>query len=66
MHARLHTCPHSAPPRPALPACSSELPRYGLKVGLTNYAAAYCTGLLVARRMLNKLGLDKHYEVGGC
>ncbi|KAL4431358.1 hypothetical protein ABPG75_006614 [Micractinium tetrahymenae] len=43
-------------------AYSSELPRYGLKMGLTNYAAAYCTGLLVARRMLNKLGLDKHYE----
>jgi len=43
-------------------AYSSELPRYGLKMGLTNYAAAYCTGLLLARRMLNKLGLDKHYE----
>jgi large subunit ribosomal protein L5e len=43
-------------------AYSSELPRYGLKVGLTNYAAAYCTGLLLARRILNKLGLDKHYE----
>uniref|UniRef100_A0A8C8UNC1 Large ribosomal subunit protein uL18 n=1 Tax=Peromyscus maniculatus bairdii TaxID=230844 RepID=A0A8C8UNC1_PERMB len=24
-----------------------ELPKYGVKVGLTNYAAAYCTGLLV-------------------
>lgn len=35
-------------------------------MGLTNYAAAYCTGLLVARRMLNKLGLDKHYEVCVC
>jgi len=45
--------------------CSSELPRYGLKVGLTNYAAAYCTGLLLARRVLAKLGLDKHYEVSG-
>lgn len=30
---------------------SHELPRYGVKVGLTNYAAAYCTGLLVARRV---------------
>lgn len=48
-----------------LPVCSSELPRYGLKVGLTNYAAAYCTGLLLARRVLAKLGLDKHYEVSG-
>lgn len=46
-----------------LACCSSELPRYGLKVGLTNYAAAYCTGLLLARRVLAKLGLDKHYEV---
>ena len=42
-------------------AYSSELPRYGLKVGLKNYAAAYCTGLLVARRTLAKLGLDKDY-----
>ncbi|KAF3780958.1 50S ribosomal protein L18 [Nymphaea thermarum] len=31
-------------------AYSHELPRYGLEVGLTNYAAAYCTGLLLARR----------------
>jgi len=36
-------------------AYSSELPRYGLSVGLKNYAAAYCTGLLVARRLLHKL-----------
>lgn len=42
-------------------AYSSELPRYGLKVGLKNYAAAYCTGLLVARRALAKLGLDEAY-----
>eukprot|EP00541_Cyclophora_tenuis_P000872 CAMPEP_0116548282 /NCGR_PEP_ID=MMETSP0397-20121206/4242_1 /TAXON_ID=216820 /ORGANISM="Cyclophora tenuis, Strain ECT3854" /LENGTH=306 /DNA_ID=CAMNT_0004072899 /DNA_START=18 /DNA_END=938 /DNA_ORIENTATION=- len=43
-------------------ATSKELPRYGLKVGLKNYAAAYCTGLLVARRVLQKLGLDDVYE----
>jgi len=43
-------------------ATSKELARYGLKVGLKNYAAAYCTGLLVARRLLNKLGLDDIYE----
>lgn len=42
-------------------ASSAELPRYGLKVGLTNYAAAYCVGLLVARRMLQQLGLDEIY-----
>lgn len=43
-------------------AYSSELPRYGLKVGLKNYAAAYCTGLLVARRILTKLGLAETYQ----
>ncbi|KTG37030.1 hypothetical protein cypCar_00001109 [Cyprinus carpio] len=43
-------------------AYSHELPKYGISVGLTNYAAAYCTGLLLARRLLNKFGLDKVYE----
>jgi len=43
-------------------AYAHELPRYGVKVGLTNYAAAYCTGLLLARRLLKKLGLDSIYE----
>merc|ERR1712194_850168 len=43
-------------------ASSAELSRYGLSVGLKNYAAAYCTGLLVARRLLNKIGLDEIYE----
>ncbi|XP_058034459.1 large ribosomal subunit protein uL18 isoform X2 [Ahaetulla prasina] len=43
-------------------AYAHELPKYGVKVGLTNYAAAYCTGLLMARRLLNKFGLDKIYE----
>jgi len=43
-------------------AYSHELPRYGVKVGLTNYAAAYCTGLLLARRILKKFGLDGVYE----
>ncbi|KAI4459457.1 ribosomal protein l5-related [Holotrichia oblita] len=43
-------------------AYSHELPRYGVKVGLTNYAAAYCTGLLLARRLLKQLGLDTLYE----
>jgi len=42
-------------------AYSHELPRYGIKVGLTNYAAAYSTGLLLARRLLKKLKLDKTY-----
>lgn len=43
-------------------AYSRELPRYGLKAGLKNYAAAYCTGLLCGRRLLKQLGLDQDYE----
>jgi large subunit ribosomal protein L5e len=43
-------------------AYSHELPRYGVKVGLTNYAAAYCTGLLLARRLLKQLKLDETYQ----
>lgn len=43
-------------------AYAHELPRYGVKVGLTNYSAAYCTGLLVARRLLTKLKLADTYK----
>ena len=43
-------------------AYSHELPRYGIRHGLTNWAAAYATGLLVARRALQKLGLDETYQ----
>lgn len=32
-------------------AYAHELPRYGVKLGLTNYSAAYCVGLLLARRV---------------
>jgi len=50
-------------------AYSHELPRYGVKVGLTNYASTYATGLLLARRLLKKLKLDAVYagakEVNG-
>jgi len=44
-------------------AYAHELVKFGLPapIGLTNYAAAYATGLLVARRALEKLGLGKHY-----
>jgi len=42
-------------------AYAHELPRYGIKVGLTNYAAAYATGLLLARRVLTKYKLDQLY-----
>eukprot|EP00010_Vexillifera_abyssalis_P008314 CAMPEP_0201549606 /NCGR_PEP_ID=MMETSP0173_2-20130828/6052_1 /ASSEMBLY_ACC=CAM_ASM_000268 /TAXON_ID=218659 /ORGANISM="Vexillifera sp., Strain DIVA3 564/2" /LENGTH=291 /DNA_ID=CAMNT_0047959323 /DNA_START=59 /DNA_END=934 /DNA_ORIENTATION=- len=43
-------------------AYSHELPRYGVKVGLTNYAAAYATGLLLARRHLSSIGLADNFE----
>jgi large subunit ribosomal protein L5e len=43
-------------------AHSRELPRYGINHGLTNWAAAYATGLLCARRALHKLGLADKYE----
>jgi large subunit ribosomal protein L5e len=43
-------------------AYSRELPRYGIKHGLTNWAAAYATGLLLGRRVLQQLGLDEKYE----
>merc|ERR1719458_2161134 len=43
-------------------ANSSELTKYGVSVGLKNFAAAYCTGLLVARRVLKKFGLDEKFK----
>lgn len=43
-------------------AYAHELPRYGIKVGLTNYAAAYAVGLLLARRQLTKLNLADTYK----
>jgi len=43
-------------------AYAHELKRYGLKVGFTNYAAAYATGLLLARRVNHKFGLSELFE----
>ncbi|PKU75650.1 60S ribosomal protein L5 [Dendrobium catenatum] len=43
-------------------AYAHELPHFGLEVGLTNYAAAYCTGLLLARRVLKMLEMDEEYQ----
>jgi len=40
-------------------ASSTELAKYGVTVGHKNYAAAYCTGLLIARRTLKKFGMDE-------
>lgn len=45
-------------------AYAHELPKYGIKHGLTNFSAAYCVGLLCARRHLTKLGLHEMYK--GC
>ncbi|KAI0974209.1 putative 60S ribosomal protein L5 [Xylaria arbuscula] len=42
-------------------AYSHELKAYGIEHGLTNWAAAYATGLLIARRVLKKLGLDETF-----
>lgn len=42
-------------------AYAHELPGFGLKVGLTNYAACYATGLLLARRLLKQFKLDTAY-----
>merc|ERR1719478_1488770 len=39
-------------------ARSSELGKYGVPVGHKNYSAAYCTGLLIARRTLKKFGQE--------
>jgi len=41
---------------------STELKRFGLTAGLTNYAAAYATGLLLARRLLKDKGMDGLYD----
>lgn len=43
-------------------AASTELKRFGLAAGFTNYAAAYSTGLLLARRLLKQLGMDSLYQ----
>lgn len=43
-------------------AYSHELRAYGIEHGLTNWAAAYCTGLLIARRVLKKLGMDEEFQ----
>lgn len=42
-------------------ADSSELEKYGINFGLTNYSAAYITGFLLARRVLQSEELDKIY-----
>ncbi|CAJ2502440.1 Uu.00g098340.m01.CDS01 [Anthostomella pinea] len=42
-------------------AYAHELRAYGIEHGLTNWAAAYSTGLLIARRALKKLGLDETF-----
>ena len=41
-------------------AYAHELPNFGMKVGLTNYAAAYCTSLLLACRLLNRFHVETY------
>lgn len=42
-------------------ADSNEFQKWGLTTGLTSYAAAYATGLLLGRRLLKQLGMDEMY-----
>ncbi|KAL6121746.1 rpl5a [Nucleospora cyclopteri] len=44
-------------------ADSTELTKYGVNFGLSNYFAAYATGLLCGRRALLANGLDQDYTV---
>lgn len=43
-------------------ASSTELKHFGIPAGHKNYAAAYATGLLVARRVLKKFALDEKFK----
>jgi len=43
-------------------ATSTELEKFGIPCGYKNYAAAYATGLLIARRTLKKFGLDDTFK----
>merc|ERR1711865_1337533 len=43
-------------------ATSTELTKFGIPVGHKNYAAAYATGLLIARRTLKKFGMDQAFK----
>merc|ERR1712228_702413 len=43
-------------------ADSKELTNHGIKCGLTNYAAAYATGLLLARRLLKDKSMDTTHK----
>jgi len=43
-------------------ADSSELRKWGLTTGFTNYASAYATGLLLSRRLLKQINLDGVYK----
>lgn len=42
-------------------AYAHKLPKYSVKVGLTSYAAAHCSDLLRALRLLKRFGVDKIY-----
>jgi len=43
-------------------AISTELEKFGIPAGYKNYSAAYATGLLMARRVLKKFGLDETFK----
>lgn len=47
-------------------ADSTELKKYGITFGLTNYSAAYATGLLIACRHLKQCNLNEEYAPKAC
>merc|ERR1719265_1289685 len=48
--------------RTVVQAISTELDKFGIKGGYKNYAAAYATGLLLARRALQHFGMDSDFK----
>ena len=56
------TSPHNRGDAIVCTAYDRELPKYSVKVGLTNYTPAYCAGMLLACRLPGRFGIDKTYE----
>merc|ERR1711915_243519 len=54
---------HSTGDKVVCQANSSELKKFGLEVGLTNYSACYATGLLLAKRIQSQYKMDEQNAV---
>ena len=46
-------------------AYAHELPKHSVEVGLPNQVAAFCASLLLAHRLLSRIGMEKLVEVTG-